>query len=77
MLQSRRGRAYATQIEEECLLLETDFPLEPGSMCTAQQICTSLNTTLEKLAQLRKTDAKELGGLIAQTSKRLLTSAIA
>ena len=77
MLQSRRGRAYAAQIEEECLLLETDFPLKPGSMCTARQICTSLNTTLEKLAQLRKTDAEALGELIAQTSKRLLTSATA
>lgn len=74
MLQSRRGRAYAAQIEEGCLLLETDFPLEPGSMCTARQIWTSLNTTLEKLAQLRKTDAEALGEHIAQTSKRLLTS---
>lgn len=77
MLQSRRGRAYAAQIEEECLLLETDFPLKPGSVCTARQICASLNTTLEKLAQLRKTDTEALGGLIAQTSKRLLTSATA
>ena len=77
MLQSRRGRAYAAQIEEKCLLLETDFPLKPGSMCTARQICTSLNTTLEKLAQLRKTDAEALGEHIAQTSKRLLTNATA
>lgn len=77
MLQSRRGRAYAAQIEEKCLLLETDFPLKPGSMCTARQICTSLNTTLKKLAQLRKTDAEALGEHIAQTSKRLLTSATA
>ena len=46
-------------------------------MCTARQICASLNTTLEKLAQLRKTDAEALGGLIAQTSKKLLTSASA
>ena len=77
MLQSRRGRAYAAQIEEERLLLETDSPLKPGSMCTARQICASLNATLEKLAQLRKTDAEALGGPIAQTSKRLLASATA
>lgn len=77
MLQTRRGRAYVAQIEEERLLLETDFPLKPGSMCTARQICTSLNTTLEKLAQLRKTDAEALGEPIAQTSKKLLASATA
>ena len=75
MLQSRRGRAYAAQIEEERLLLETDFPLKPERSCSATEIRTSLSATLEKLAQLHKTDAEALGEHIAQTRKSLLASA--
>lgn len=75
MLQSRRGRAYAAQIEEGRLLLETDFPLKPERTCSAEEIRASLNAALEKLAQLRKTDAEALGERIAQTSKNLLASA--
>ena len=77
MLQSRRGRAYAAQIEEGRLLLETDFPLKSESACSAKEVCASLNATLKKLAQLRKADAEALGEHIAQTSKSLLAGATA
>ena len=75
MLQSRRGRAYATQIEEEHLLLETDFPLKPNTACSAKDIRSSLEATLGELARLRKTSKQALGEIIAQTSEELLTAA--
>ena len=75
MLQSRRGRAYATQIKEEHLLLETDFPLKPNAVCSAKDIRSSLEATLGELAGLRKASKQALGEITAQTSEKLLTAA--
>ena len=63
MLQSRRGRAYAAQIEEECLLLETDFP-------SNQAACARH----DRYALLSTRPSKSLRSYAKQTPRRWASS---
>lgn len=71
MLGTRRGREYARQIPVERLLLETDLPADrgPGS---AEVIAASLECTLATVAELKGTDAEQLGQRICEHSCKLL-----
>lgn len=60
-LDSKRGRAYVSQIPVERLLLESDLPTEEQAMCgDAEQTVTTLvdvlTTTLARLSELRGAD---------------------
>ena len=72
MLATKRGRAYAQAIEADRLLLETDFPVEAGSQCSAAQIEASLERTLDQLADLRGCNRDALAAQILDTSLALL-----
>lgn len=71
MLATRRGRAYAAQVPENRLLLETDYPVEFDAPCPAAQIAASLERALDLLAEVRGSDREALAGRIAQTSAEL------
>ena len=71
MLATRRGRAYAAQVPEDRLLLETDYPVQLDTLCPAAQIAASLERVLDLLAEARGTDRTALAARIAQTSAEL------
>ena len=63
MLATRRGRAYASQVPAERLLLETDLPPEPVSgegpglgRDAAQAVIDALTSTVSQLQELRQDD---------------------
>lgn len=68
MLATKRGREYARQIPERQLLLETDYPRDPGDTCSATELRHSLERTVEQLADLRKTTAGALASTTAATA---------
>lgn len=72
MLKTKRGRAYAIQIPENQLLLETDAPPELGKPYSAQNLVDQLDRTLDTLADLRNTNKEQLAQAIAKTSTALL-----
>ncbi len=72
MLNTKRGRAYAIQIPEERLLLESDLPSSEDQAFSAFEWRRVLEETLEELALLRKTDVLTLGNILEQTSKKIL-----
>lgn len=74
MLQTKRGREYAKQIPEDHLLLETDYPPNPGNACTAAEIEKSLLRTIERLAELRHVATANLTANVAAITKPLLPS---
>ena len=53
MLATRRGRAYARQLPEDALLLETDAPAWLDAPCSAAELEASLAHTLSLLAEIR------------------------
>lgn len=71
MLATRRGRAYAQQIPEDRLLLETDAPPALGEPYSAEILIEQLGRTLDLLAQLRRTPKEALAERIARTSSQL------
>ena len=72
MLATRRGRAYAKQIPEDRLLLETDAPPELGAPYTAEALLGQLDRTLDALAEIRDVPKCKLAQTIATTSALLL-----
>ncbi len=72
MLKTKRGRAYASQVPENQLLLETDAPPELGKPYSAQNLVDQLARTLDTLADLRNTSKEQLAQAIAKTSAALL-----
>lgn len=72
MLATRRGRAYAKQIPEDRLLLETDAPPELGAPYTAEALLGQLDRTLDALAEIRDVPKCKLAQTIAATSALLL-----
>ena len=72
MLDTKRGRAYARQIPENRLLLETDAPPRLGEPYTAQALVDQLERTLTQLAVSRDAQKKTLAATIVATSARLL-----
>ncbi len=72
MLGTRRGRAYAKQIPENRLLLETDAPPGLGKPYSADLLIQQLDRTLELLAQLRHISKETLAERMARTSSQLL-----
>lgn len=76
MLDTKRGRAYATQVPEGRLLLETDLPAASGTATDpAQEVIASLHATVNELARLRGVDAGQLTARISRTSARLYGAA--
>lgn len=72
MLATRRGRAYARQLPEDALLLETDAPAWLDAPCSAAELEASLAHTLSLLAEIRGTSTQTLAPALAETSVRLL-----
>lgn len=83
MLGSKRGRAYAAQIPEAQLLLETDLPQNPecgsprqladeAAAATADLMAARLAETLSSLAVLRNVDAGLLGDALRCSSRMIL-----
>lgn len=72
MLATRRGRAYARQLPEDALLLETDAPAWLDAPCSAAELEASLAHTLSLLAEIRSTSTQTLAPALAETSVRLL-----
>ncbi|WP_311477230.1 TatD family hydrolase [uncultured Gulosibacter sp.] len=74
MLDTKRGRAYATQVPNDRLLLETDLPTASDTASEhdpAHEVTASLRATVNELARLRGLDAAQLTARISQTSSRL------
>lgn len=74
MLNTKRGRAYVTQVPADRLLLETDLPTSahPEQQPDyAHDIITALRSTVADLAKLRKTDENELTDQIEANSNHL------
>lgn len=72
MLATRRGRAYARQLPEDALLLETDAPAWLDAPCSAAELEASFAHTLSLLAEIRGTSTQTLAPALAETSVRLL-----
>lgn len=72
MLGTRRGRAYAKQIPEDCLLLETDAPPVLGKTYSAEILTKQLERTLATLADIRGVPQDALARHITRTSTALL-----
>ncbi|MEW6898939.1 TatD family hydrolase [Trueperella pyogenes] len=76
MLQSKRGRAYLARVPADRLLLETDLPTSPDSPTpnareTANDVMSTLASTLSALAKLRGVDEEEITTAVAATTERL------
>ena len=71
-LRTRRGRSYATQIPAAQLLLETDLPGEGAHALEwpPDRLAGRLRETLGELCELR---GEDVSGVIAATSRRLLS----
>lgn len=72
MLATKRGREYARILPEDRLLIETDAPPELGAPYELDRIERSLESTLERVAELRGCDPEALGTSIARRSAALL-----
>lgn len=83
MLESKRGRAYVTQVPADRLLLETDLPPEPASAdasagpaadvagALARGVAEALRSTIGELAQLRGIEEAELASQIDHNTIRV------
>ncbi|QOR45640.1 TatD family hydrolase [Trueperella pecoris] len=83
MLESKRGRAYVTQVPADRLLLETDLPSEPASAdasagpaadvagALARGVAEALRSTIGELAQLRGIEEAELASQIDHNTIRV------
>lgn len=74
MLGTKRGRAYASAMPVDRLLLETDTPSELGAPYDAVEQVERLEALIDDLAELRRTSRDDLAAHIAQTSRNLLFS---
>lgn len=72
MLATKRGREYARILPDDRLLLETDAPPQLNAPYELAALERSLTETLNKLAEIRRTDPKSLGCAIAAHSTQLL-----
>lgn len=72
MLATKRGREYARILPDDRLLLETDAPPQLNSPYELTALEHSLETTLNRVADLRHTDPNSLGTSIAARSAQLL-----
>lgn len=71
MLETKRGRAYVSQVPADRLLLETDLPSGPGDhdpRSLADEVSTSLSGVIEKLTELRD---ENIAAVIAENEARL------
>lgn len=77
MLTTRRGRAYARQVPDDRLLLESDLPPGPlgasgdeeGTGRTqAKELAATLRQALDALSELR---GQDMSGVITETQRRL------
>lgn len=73
MLATKRGRAYATQVPTDRLLLETDLPGDGAVSVVehASELVEALNSTLSTLTELRGTKVRDA---IADNQRRLYGS---
>ncbi|MEW6927679.1 TatD family hydrolase [Trueperella pyogenes] len=76
MLQSKRGRAYLARVPADRLLLETDLPTSPDSPTpnareTANDVVSTLASTLSALANLRGVDEEDITAAVTATTERL------
>lgn len=72
MLATKKGRAYASALPLERLLLETDLPSKEGVACSAATLRASLEKTVYQLAELRGISAGELACVTTKTGSDLL-----
>lgn len=72
MLATKRGREYARILPDDRLLLETDAPPQLNAPYELAALESSLEATLNHLADLRHTDPAPLGAAIATRSAQLL-----
>lgn len=72
MLETKRGRAYASAVPVDRLLLETDAPGEPGAPYDAAEHVALLEALVDDLAKLRRASPDDLAARIAQTGRELL-----
>lgn len=72
MLSTKRGRAYIRQIPESKLLLESDLPPAAGDAFSAREVRGLLETSVERMAELRGSHFDELAAKIAENSAALL-----
>ncbi|WP_291290523.1 TatD family hydrolase [Enorma sp.] len=72
MLATKRGREYARILPDDRLLLETDAPPKLNAPYELAALESSLEATLNHLADLRHTDPAPLGAAIATRSAQLL-----
>lgn len=72
MLSTKRGRAYIQQIPESKLLLESDLPPAAGDAFNAGEVRRLLETSIERMAELRGCSAAALAASIAENSRALL-----
>ncbi len=80
MLQTKRGREYAKAIPQNRLLLETDAPAakdpevrHPAVPYSFAEHQAELQRTLQQLAELRKTQPKDLAVIIRANTRNILS----
>ena len=69
MLETKRGRAYVTQVPADRLLVETDLPREAGEMLTPEDHAAIIQGTVDKLSELR---GEDMTARIEETQREIL-----
>lgn len=72
MLSTKRGRAYVQQIPESKLLLESDLPPAAGDAFHAQEVRSLLETSIDRMAELRQCRSDALAAAIVDNSRSLI-----
>lgn len=72
MLSGEKGRHIAKSVPNERLLLETDAPSHEGMEFSCEEWRSLLDHTVGQLADIRETDASEIGACTVCNSVRLL-----
>lgn len=72
MLSTKRGRAYVQQIPESKLLLESDLPPAAGETFSAQEVRSLLESSVDRIAELRGCRFDALQEAIANNSRALI-----
>ena len=69
MLETKRGRAYVTQVPADRLLVETDLPREAGEMLTPEDHAAIIQGIVDKLSELR---GEDMTARIEETQREIL-----